>query len=133
MQLYFQSICSSSSGNCLALWSEKTRILVDCGFSSMKKTRQTLSCLFGNPAQVDIIRPLPTEGHCFAEDVNMGIEMEKLMNAQGTEKAMMQVEVSAGQDGITHQFDMKAKKFLALMNDATETVEQYRQKYVNAH
>jgi len=55
MSLHFQSLCSSSSGNCLALWSEKTRILVDCGLSSMKRTRQTLSCLCGNPAQVDSI------------------------------------------------------------------------------
>lgn len=55
MSLHFQSLCSSSSGNCLALWSEKTRILVDCGLSSMKRTRQTLSYLFGNPAQIDSI------------------------------------------------------------------------------
>jgi phosphoribosyl 1,2-cyclic phosphodiesterase len=55
MSLHFQSLCSSSGGNCLALWSENTRILVDCGLSSMKRTRQTLSYLFGNPAQVDSI------------------------------------------------------------------------------
>lgn len=55
MSLYFQSICSSSSGNCLALWSEKTRILIDCGLSSMRRTRQLLAPLFGNPAQIDSI------------------------------------------------------------------------------
>ena len=36
MSLYFQSICSSSSGNCLALWSSKTRILIDCGLFSIR-------------------------------------------------------------------------------------------------
>lgn len=55
MALYFQSICSSSSGNCLALWSENTRLLIDCGLSSMKRTRETLTSLFAEPAKVDSI------------------------------------------------------------------------------
>jgi phosphoribosyl 1,2-cyclic phosphodiesterase len=42
MSLYFQSICSSSSGNCLTLWSNTTRLVIDCGLSSMKRTRQML-------------------------------------------------------------------------------------------
>jgi len=52
--LYFKSICSSSGGNCLALWSEQTRLLIDCGLSSMKRTRQALNSLFGE-AKVDSI------------------------------------------------------------------------------
>jgi phosphoribosyl 1,2-cyclic phosphodiesterase len=48
MSLYFQSICSSSSGNCLLLWSEKTRIIIDCGLSSMKRTREVLNYQFNN-------------------------------------------------------------------------------------
>jgi phosphoribosyl 1,2-cyclic phosphodiesterase len=42
MSLYFQSICSSSSGNCLTLWSDTTRLVIDCGLSSMIRTRQAL-------------------------------------------------------------------------------------------
>ncbi len=55
MSLHFQSLCSSSSANCLTLWSEKSRILVDCGLSSMKRTRQALSHRFGHPAKVDAV------------------------------------------------------------------------------
>ena len=55
MPLFFQSICSSSSGNCLALWSDTTRLLIDCGLSSMKRTRQALTDLFGNPPFVDAV------------------------------------------------------------------------------
>ena len=62
MSLYFQSICSSSSGNCFALWSEKTRILIDCGLSSMTRTRQALSSLFSDPAQVDSVLLTHTHG-----------------------------------------------------------------------
>ena len=54
MSLHFQSICSSS-GNCLALWSENTRILIDCGLSSMKRTRHVLSSLAGGPELIDSV------------------------------------------------------------------------------
>lgn len=45
MSLSFQSICSSSSGNCVTLCSETTRLVIDCGLSSMKRTRQAISSL----------------------------------------------------------------------------------------
>lgn len=47
MDVHFQSICSSSAGNCLTLWTEQTRLLIDCGLSSMKRTRAMLSSLPG--------------------------------------------------------------------------------------
>ena len=61
MSIYFRSICSSSSGNCLALWSENTRILIDCGLSSMKRTRQVLNSLFGENTRADSV--LLTHNH----------------------------------------------------------------------
>jgi len=45
MPLSFQSICSSSAGNCVTLCSDTTRLLIDCGLSSMKRTRQALAYL----------------------------------------------------------------------------------------
>jgi len=45
MAVFFQSICSSSSGNCLTLWTERTRLVIDCGLGSMKKTRAVLDSL----------------------------------------------------------------------------------------
>jgi phosphoribosyl 1,2-cyclic phosphodiesterase len=61
VSLHFRSICSSSSGNCLALWSQNTRLLIDCGLSSMKRTRQVLSSFFGNYSQEDSV--LLTHNH----------------------------------------------------------------------
>ena len=55
MALYFQSICSSSSGNCLALWSDTTRLLIDCGLSSMKRTRAALTTVFDDLTQIDSV------------------------------------------------------------------------------
>jgi len=62
MSLYFQSICSSSSGNCLLLWSEKTRIIIDCGLSSMKRTREVLNYNFNNRT-AEINAALITHNH----------------------------------------------------------------------
>lgn len=54
MALFFQSLSSSSSGNCLVLRTDHTRIVVDCGFSSMRKTREILANL-GDPRHVDAV------------------------------------------------------------------------------
>ncbi len=62
MALYFQSICSSSSGNCLALWSDTTRLLIDCGLSSMKRTRAALTTVFDDPTQIDSVLITHTHG-----------------------------------------------------------------------
>ncbi|MBE0536956.1 MAG: MBL fold metallo-hydrolase [Phycisphaerae bacterium] len=43
MSMYFKSFASSSGGNCLALWTDRTAILIDCGLGSMKRTRQMLT------------------------------------------------------------------------------------------
>jgi phosphoribosyl 1,2-cyclic phosphodiesterase len=38
-------VCSSSAGNCVTLSSESSRLVIDCGLSSMKRTRHTLTAL----------------------------------------------------------------------------------------
>ena len=55
MPLHFKSLCSSSSGNCLLLWTDRTRILIDCGLGSMKKTRQMLTKHLGNSKDLDAV------------------------------------------------------------------------------
>jgi len=62
MSISFQSIRSSSSGNCLALWSESTRLLIDCGLSSMKQTRQALGSVFDDPTTIDSVLLTHTHG-----------------------------------------------------------------------
>lgn len=55
MAVFFQSVCSSSAGNCLGVWSDSTRLLIDCGLSSMKRTRLSLTDLYGDPTQIDAV------------------------------------------------------------------------------
>jgi len=42
MPTYFRSYCSSSAGNCLALWTRDSSILIDCGVRTLRDTRALL-------------------------------------------------------------------------------------------
>ena len=53
MPINFKSIRSSSKGNCLAVFTDTTRILVDIGLHSMKKTRSALLEAYGHYNNVD--------------------------------------------------------------------------------
>ncbi len=55
MSLYFKSLSSSSAGNCLALWSDKTRIIIDCGLNSMRRTRELFTQNLGDPPHADSV------------------------------------------------------------------------------
>ena len=55
MSIYFKTIRSSSSANCVAVWTDKTRVLFDCGFPSMKQTREILKENLGKPEDVDAV------------------------------------------------------------------------------
>jgi phosphoribosyl 1,2-cyclic phosphodiesterase len=55
MGFYFRSLCSSSAGNSLVLWGEKTRLLVDCGISSQRDCRAMLAKEFPNPGDLDAV------------------------------------------------------------------------------
>jgi len=55
MSLYLRSSCSSSSGNCLLLWTDHTRVVVDCGLGSMKRTKQLLKENVGSLLDIDAV------------------------------------------------------------------------------
>ena len=49
MVIRFRSLISGSSGNALLLWTQRTRLLIDAGFRSQKRCRQSLSEAIGGP------------------------------------------------------------------------------------
>jgi len=55
MAIYFKTIRSSSSGNCVAIWTDSTRILLDCGLNSMKQTRAILNEHLWSTEDVDAV------------------------------------------------------------------------------
>ena len=60
MPLHFRSLRSSSSGNCLLVWTDHTRVLIDCGLGSMKRTRQVLMDNLGDQLDIDALDQLDT-------------------------------------------------------------------------
>lgn len=54
MSLSFMSLRSSSSGNCLLVQTDRTRVLIDCGLGSMKRTRQVLAQSLGDQLDIDV-------------------------------------------------------------------------------
>jgi len=55
MSIHFRSLRSSSSGNCLLVWTDRTRVLIDCGLGSMKRTRQILTQNLGDKLDIDAV------------------------------------------------------------------------------
>ncbi|MCK4546962.1 MAG: MBL fold metallo-hydrolase [Candidatus Eisenbacteria sp.] len=55
MCLYFKSLRSGSSGNCLMLWTDETRILIDCGIAAQRRTRDILEEHAGSPSEIDAV------------------------------------------------------------------------------
>lgn len=53
--MYFKSIRSSSKGNCLAVFTDTTRVLFDIGLHSMKKTRAAISEAYGCAENIDAV------------------------------------------------------------------------------
>lgn len=56
MAVQFMSLRSGSSGNCLMIWTERTRLLVDCGWESTRACRRALAERpAGAPEQIDAV------------------------------------------------------------------------------
>jgi len=61
MTVFFRSLCSSSSGNCLKLWTEETTILIDCGIKAQYRCHDLLDKHVGDPGKLDAV--LVTHSH----------------------------------------------------------------------
>jgi phosphoribosyl 1,2-cyclic phosphodiesterase len=55
MPLIFQSLRSSSSGNCLVVKTENTTVVIDCGLGSIRATREILGRSITNPKYIDLV------------------------------------------------------------------------------
>lgn len=61
MTVFFRSLCSSSSGNCLKLWTEETTILIDCGVKAQYRCHDLLDRHVDDPATLGAV--LVTHSH----------------------------------------------------------------------
>lgn len=61
MTVFFRSLCSSSSGNCLKLWTEEVTILIDCGIKAQYRCRDLLDKHVVDPNRLGAV--LVTHSH----------------------------------------------------------------------
>jgi phosphoribosyl 1,2-cyclic phosphodiesterase len=61
MTVFFRSLCSSSSGNCLKLWTEETTILIDCGIKAQYRCHDLLDQHVDDPGRLGAV--LITHSH----------------------------------------------------------------------
>ncbi len=83
---------------------------------------------FGSPTQVDISQEFQGQGSSFAHEVDFGEGMKAFWNAKGFDDALVQIEVMAIRDGLTHQFEMKGAKFKEKFHGASTSVEAWKEK-----
>lgn len=96
------------------------------------KVRIRLYNPFGKPTQIDISHEFATKSEPFAVDLEMGPGLEEILNAEGLDKATLEIELSSN-DGVTMFRRMNGKKFVDLVNVADETADEFneRNKIVN--
>ena len=87
---------------------------------------------FGSPSQIEIMSKLSGGTSNFAEDLDLGPNMGRLIKAiSGPEHmdASVMVEISSSSDGISHQYNLAVSKFLKKLGLAPHSVLEYREKY----
>ncbi len=87
---------------------------------------------FGSPTQIEIQSKYTGGNTNFAEDLDLGPSMGKLIKViSGPEKmdASIMVEVSASADGVSHQYMMSVDKFLKKLGLAPFSMDEYKKKF----
>lgn len=85
---------------------------------------------FGSPTQVEVAKEFDAAQTNFSRDVFMGEGMRNLLNAEGFEKALVQVEVISSADKLSHQFDMKGSSFLSQLENAQQTAKKFAEENI---
>jgi ferredoxin len=79
---------------------------------------------FGKPTQIEMVEKFGPYSSSFEEDIDMGPALKKLNEATGIDQATVQIEIYSTQDGITHQFEMSARKYFNKVQMASKTVAE---------
>ena len=87
---------------------------------------------FGSPTQIEIQSKYNGGSTNFAEDLDLGPNMGRLIKTiSGPDKmdASIMVEVSSSSDGLSHQYQMSVDKFLKKLGMAPFSVDEYKEKF----
>ncbi len=82
---------------------------------------------FGNPTQVDVTREFDMADDNFARDLELGPSYAAFLQAKNFDSALVQIELSASKDQVTHHFEMKGAEFLRKITDAKLSAGEFEQ------
>ncbi len=85
---------------------------------------------FGIPAQVAIVREFDASYVDFVRDIDLGLQMSNLLSATNMDRALIEVEMLATSDNISHTKTYKGQEFLAKFTKASLTVDDVSAKFV---
>ena len=80
---------------------------------------------FGHPTQKEISCTFEPSHQDFVRDVDLGLEFGDFLNAQGFDKAIVNIRLSSTRDDFSHDIEMKGKAFKNCLLQAHQTVEEY--------
>ena len=83
---------------------------------------------FGNPTMLEVLEQFDPQDKPFGQDIDLGSTFSQLRSAIGNDGCTVEVEVSSSKDGYAYSFQMKGDKFLAKLDEATESLEQYAER-----
>ena len=87
---------------------------------------------FGSPTQIEIQSKFDGGTKNFAEDLDLGPNMGRLIKTiSGPDKmdASIMVEISSSSEGVSHQYNMSVEKFLKKLGLAPFSTSEYMEKF----
>ncbi len=100
--------------------------------TSFDRVKLALYNPFGRPSQMELVRSFPKQNNVFGIDLDFGIKLDELFKAISYPrkvKARVMIEVSSSTEGINHQYELSAEKFLNSVSNAEYTAESFEEKY----
>ena len=84
---------------------------------------------FGSPTQIDASKDFEAKSSSFAMDVDLAPLFQNILEANGLDKSLVQIEVYSSKDGVSFQFEYKGMKFKEMFLNGPKTADQYSQKW----
>jgi len=83
---------------------------------------------FGSPSQLDIMKEFDPSSSDFVRDLELGSNLKELLNAQGLDKATVEIKFSS-KEGVSFQQSMKGLEFKEKFKSAKLTIEDVKDQF----
>ncbi len=85
---------------------------------------------FGSPKELDVTRDFDGSTTDFVRDIDLGDTFAKIISLNQLEKAVVEIEIVASRDNVTHKHSMKGNQFVDAVKNATKTLADVESQFV---